>query len=157
MIDVTFLLLIFFMCTLKFKTLDGTLGAYLPKDVGVSVTPSEPLEKVVVQIDVVNEGSKVRRVRGGGVVPYTASDELAGLRSDHGPDRVVRYRVGPRSGLDFGEAVRTISDMKAANAEARYSINAREGVAQKEVVQVMDALLGLDITEVTFMGSRTER
>ena len=28
MIDVTFLLLIFFMCTLKFKVLEGKLGAY---------------------------------------------------------------------------------------------------------------------------------
>ena len=36
MIDVTFLLLIFFMCTLKFKTLEGKLAAYLPKDVGVN-------------------------------------------------------------------------------------------------------------------------
>ncbi|MDF1837417.1 MAG: biopolymer transporter ExbD, partial [Planctomycetota bacterium] len=35
MIDVTFLLLIFFMCTLKFKVLEGKLTAYLPKDVGV--------------------------------------------------------------------------------------------------------------------------
>ena len=36
MIDVTFLLLIFFMCTLKFKVLEGKLGPYLPKDVGVN-------------------------------------------------------------------------------------------------------------------------
>ncbi len=47
MIDVTFLLLIFFMCTLKFKTLEGKLAAYLPKDVGVNQTDAEPIEKVL--------------------------------------------------------------------------------------------------------------
>jgi biopolymer transport protein ExbD len=157
MIDVTFLLLIFFMCTLKFKTLDGALGAYLPKDMGVQVAPGEPLEKVVVQVDVVNEGSKVRRVRGGGVVPYSTADAEADLRFDYGADRLVRYRVGPHSDLDFGEAIRMVSELQMGNPEARYSIDARDGVVQQDVVQVMDAMLGLGITEVTFMGSRTER
>ena len=35
MIDVVFLLLIFFMCTLQFKTLEGKLATYLPEQ-GVS-------------------------------------------------------------------------------------------------------------------------
>ncbi len=43
MIDVTFLLLIFFMCTLNFRTLEGHLSAYLPKDAGVNDgLPAEP-------------------------------------------------------------------------------------------------------------------
>ena len=50
MIDVTFLLLIFFMCTLKFKTLEGKLAAYLPKDVGVNTSEAEPIEKVEILI-----------------------------------------------------------------------------------------------------------
>ncbi|MEL6716433.1 MAG: biopolymer transporter ExbD, partial [Planctomycetota bacterium] len=40
MIDVTFLLLIFFMCTLKFKVLEGKLGAYLPKGGMHAITQS---------------------------------------------------------------------------------------------------------------------
>ncbi len=44
MIDVTFQLLIFFMCTIKFKVLEGKLAAYLPKDVGVNTSPAEPIE-----------------------------------------------------------------------------------------------------------------
>ena len=47
MIDVVFQLMIFFMCTIKFKTLEGKLTAYLPKDVGVNtdagVVPEEEL------------------------------------------------------------------------------------------------------------------
>ena len=45
MIDVVFLLLIFFLCTIKFKTLEGKLAAYLPKDVGVNTFEAEPKEK----------------------------------------------------------------------------------------------------------------
>ena len=59
MIDVTFLLLIFFMCTLKFKTLEGKLAAYLPKDVGVNTSEAEEIEKVEVLIKVANEGNKL--------------------------------------------------------------------------------------------------
>ena len=65
MIDVTFLLLIFFMCTLKFKTLDGKLSAYLPKDVGVNTTPAEPKEKIEIRMDLKAPG------KGGDVVPLT--------------------------------------------------------------------------------------
>ena len=36
MIDVVFLLLIFFICTMKFKVLEGKLATVLPKDVGVN-------------------------------------------------------------------------------------------------------------------------
>ena len=42
MIDVTFLLLIFFLCTIKFKLLEGKLAAYLPKDVGVNSSQADP-------------------------------------------------------------------------------------------------------------------
>ena len=34
MIDVTFLLLIFFLCTLRFRSFEGKLEAFLPRDGG---------------------------------------------------------------------------------------------------------------------------
>jgi biopolymer transport protein ExbD len=36
MIDIIFQLIIFFMCSIKFKTLEGKLASYLPKDVGIN-------------------------------------------------------------------------------------------------------------------------
>jgi biopolymer transport protein ExbD len=39
MIDVTFLLLVFFLCATKFKTLERKLDSYLPKDTGPAPTP----------------------------------------------------------------------------------------------------------------------
>ena len=49
MIDVVFLLLIFFLC-IDFKTLEAKLAAYLPKDLGVNTTDAEPIEKIDVRI-----------------------------------------------------------------------------------------------------------
>ncbi len=52
MIDVTFLLLIFFMCTLNFKALEGILQAYLPKEDGQSKAfiDKEPEEPITVKL-----------------------------------------------------------------------------------------------------------
>jgi biopolymer transport protein ExbD len=58
MIDVTFLLLIFFLC-MEFKTLESKLSANLPKDVGVNTTEAEPMEKLDIRIEQVQWGREV--------------------------------------------------------------------------------------------------
>ena len=56
MIDVTFLLLIFFLCSIKFKLLDGKMQTYLPRDLGVNTTPIDvELEKIEVQLELSKE------------------------------------------------------------------------------------------------------
>ncbi len=47
MIDVTFLLLIFFMVATKFKTKEGSLKSWLPKDRGMAAAPATPDTKEV--------------------------------------------------------------------------------------------------------------
>ncbi len=61
MIDVTFQLLIFFMCTLNFKTMEGILPAYLPKEVGLSagVAQASPLEPVRIKLLKTTQGVEV--------------------------------------------------------------------------------------------------
>ncbi|MCG3133502.1 MAG: hypothetical protein HMLKMBBP_00680 [Planctomycetes bacterium] len=44
MIDVVFQLLVFFLVTMKFKTLDQRVDAYLPTDRGLAATPTKPEE-----------------------------------------------------------------------------------------------------------------
>ena len=44
MIDVTFLLLVFFMVTSKFKANEGRIEAFLPKDQGTRTTPTRELD-----------------------------------------------------------------------------------------------------------------
>ena len=53
MIDVTFLILIFFMCTLKFKTLENLIESALPLDKGLSPQASPlPVDDLTLQLRV---------------------------------------------------------------------------------------------------------
>jgi biopolymer transport protein ExbD len=56
MIDVTFLLLIFFLVTMKFRTLEGRHDAALPKDLGTGVHPVEPVETATIEVRVTQPG-----------------------------------------------------------------------------------------------------
>ena len=49
MIDVVFLLIIFFLC-IDFKILEAKLPAYLPKDRGSQTTETEPIEQLSLKI-----------------------------------------------------------------------------------------------------------
>ncbi len=51
MIDVVFLLLIFFMCTLKMITVEGQFSTYLPKDQGTAAAQTPPeIDKLKIRI-----------------------------------------------------------------------------------------------------------
>ena len=73
MIDVTFLLLIFFMCTLKFKTLEGKLNAFLPKDVGVNTAPAEEKEKSKSSSESAIRGTRSPPMAGSGTARVATS------------------------------------------------------------------------------------
>lgn len=124
MIDVTFLLLIFFICTMKFKVLEGKLETQLPKDVGVNSNPvDEMLEKV--EIDIVKDDSRPQGVRvaiDGQVMP-----NLDTFRA--------RMRV-----------------FRQNDPETRCTLYPRDGVNYEHVVHVVDQLLLADITDITFAG-----
>ena len=60
MIDVVFLLIIFFLC-IDFKILEAKLPAYLPKDVGSHTDEVEPQEKVRIKIVCDNWGTPIDR------------------------------------------------------------------------------------------------
>ena len=101
MIDVTFLLLIFFMCTLKFKILEGKLGAYLPKDVGVQTTEARPSRRWTSASTSCAPGNKVRYdYKSKANVPYTeAHARPTPLRLRRDPPRPVhgRRQEAPRT------------------------------------------------------------
>lgn len=52
LIDVTFLLLIFFMVSINFRSVEGNLKTYLPKNQGMATKPSEkaPIQDVRVKL-----------------------------------------------------------------------------------------------------------
>ena len=147
MIDVTFLLLIFFMCTLKFKTLEGKLAAYLPKDVGVNSTDAEPVEKVEIILQVQNEGNKLdaegKPWQGNGRFVYDDS-------------RVIQYSVGARKTTSLKDISKRLKDLHRQDPERPATIDARSGVVYGDVVQVLDEALFAEFTDITFVGAYDE-
>ena len=147
MIDVTFLLLIFFMCTLKFKTLEGKLGAYLPKEVGVNPQQTtEPPPKCEVGIDVVEEGTRLRARDGelwAGEGRYVFDDA-----------RRLAYRVGPIAVADLDELRQRVEAWYERDPEtAKATVDARKGVVYSEVVEILDVLIDGGFEDITFVGS----
>lgn len=147
MIDVTFLLLIFFMCTLKFKTLEGKLAAYLPRDVGVNQSDAEPVEKVEITLRVIEPGTKLDPR---GKRPY---DEAIDPRFIYGKDRVIEYSVGPRKTRSISELEDRLDQLHKADNERPATIDARPGTVYEDVIQVLDVCLNIEFKEVTFVGS----
>ena len=149
MIDVTFLLLIFFMCTIKFKKLEGKLSAYLPKDVGVNTTPAEPKEKIEIKLTVSNPGTKYNPRWPNNPEPY---DPEKHLRFVVGDDRVVNIQVGARTYTDIAEVRAKLTQLKQATPDRPVTIDPRPGIYYSDVVKVLDAVIDAEFLEVSFAG-----
>ena len=149
MIDVTFLLLIFFMCTLKFKKLEGKLSAYLPKDVGVNQSQAEPKEKIELRLDVKAQGNKIN-AKGN---PYTKEDEDAGLRFVYDNTRVIEYSIGARKTTNLDDVAKSLKNFYQQDKERPATIDPRQGVITEDVVKVLDVALDVGFTDITFVGS----
>ncbi len=89
MIDVVFLLIIFFLC-IDFRILEAKLPAYLPKDVGAHTTEVEPQEKLNIMIICDNFGTKIPRRQA------TAQEAEAGIEPSYRLEgHQVRWKIGP--------------------------------------------------------------
>jgi biopolymer transport protein ExbD len=152
MIDVTFLLLIFFMCTLKFKTLEGKLAAYLPKDVGVNQSDAEPIEKVEILMRVKVEGNKLD-VNG---KPYM--DPTGEKRFVYDSTRQMEYSVGTKRTRELdelGTRLKKVYKDKLALGQDKIpaTIDARPGTIYADVVKVLDKAIDAGFTDITFVGA----
>lgn len=124
MIDVCFLLLIFFMCSIKFKLLDGKMAAYLPRDVGVNATPAdEMLEKIDIDVKLDENDSK-------GFKLYINRREVATLPQ-------------------FYEQIKLFRDR---DPDAKATIYAYQGTEYGHVIKVVNECLRAKMTEITFGG-----
>jgi biopolymer transport protein ExbD len=156
MIDCTFLLLIFFMCSIKFKILEGKLQTYLPKDVGVNATPIQQiLEKVDVRIDRVATREKLNL------------DDLDSYKAW----KSAGWKLDQVSLHVMGQPVRSMDELKALLREMRkripapdlkadptaedalkMNIEAMKGVLYEDVVRVVDEAIAAGFTSITFRG-----
>jgi biopolymer transport protein ExbD len=148
MIDVTFLLLIFFLCTIKFKTLEGKLSAFLPKDLGVNSPRVDPSPKIQIGLKVISAGTKLD-ARGQG--PY---DPDSGERFTYGPDRKLQYRVDSRTYEDLEQVAQRLRQLQASTAApTSVSIDPRQGTVYADVVAVLDVVLAAQFENVSFVGA----
>lgn len=124
MIDVTFLLLIFFMCSIKFKLLDGKICTYLPRDRGVNATAEMvPLENIEIDLQ-----AAPRSVRGYTI--YVNEKRVAGLRELH--EQVRHYH--------------------ACDPDASVTCRPGGRIRHGQVVEVVDECLRAGTMKITFNG-----
>lgn len=126
MIDVTFLLLIFFLCTLSFRVLEGKLESHLPKDVGESASPTA-LHDQLELFDVALEPDA--RAKGG--------------------VRIVAQRRVLHDARALGDTVRR---SRAVDPELRVKLHVDGRVTHGQVVDVVDALVATGQERILFAG-----
>lgn len=154
MIDVTFLLLIFFLCTLKFKTLEGKLAAYLPKDVGVNQSDAEPKEKVEIMLRVRNPGKKIKPRR---TDKEPIKDWTGEGRYVFDDTRAIEYTVGPKRTRNIDELGDRLVELYKLDAERPLTIDSRPGTIYSDVIKVLDKALAADYRDITFVGAYDEK
>ncbi len=147
MIDVTFLLLIFFIVTLKFRTLEGRLDASLPKDKGTRNTQQEEIETVQIDIRVANPGVLRPDPETG-----TASYPEGRLNKYYG--RKVVFQVGSQTFETPEEVSKYLSTFD--KDETPIVISPLKKVIYADVVKILDVVIALEFKQVSFAGAVEE-
>lgn len=147
MIDVTFLILVFFMCTLRFKTLDHKLESYLPTDEGLTSSSHQVLDSIpelslVVPSEDWSLTPNQRRVR-----IQSEGGRRFGMIVPGEPGAVVRYEP---AGVE--DQVRTWlrSCREAAQGRGKIRVDARSSHAA--VMGALDLFQAEKFAEVSYTG-----
>jgi biopolymer transport protein ExbD len=131
MVDVIFCLCVFFMCSMKFKELEGKFESWLPKDKGQStpMTQDMPIEEIRVALfwDA-NDKSTVRQF-GKQVIRDDA--QLQALIRDSYADRVRLGRTDTPVIIDAAELVPWREVVNVVNLSKREGVDRIEFAAGK--------------------------
>jgi len=102
MIDVIFQLLIFFMCSLKFKSLEGKLASYLPKDVGLqnSIVANPKLDEVRIKL-IHDKSAPPQMIQTRIMVTLTAGRKVEGITDWDTLTENIRVRYEELKSLDI--------------------------------------------------------
>ncbi len=159
MIDIVFQLIIFFLITLKFKTIDERIDANMPKDRGPNITPPSFEDKPKVKLKV------FRKNKADEATAYT----LVKIDNSHR----VRLPSGPWKGTQednqarlkaYGEAMAQIRAILIAKRQA--VLNDPElyaeivspkpdggAVPEGDVISLLDTLVAVGMTDIRFEGA----
>ena len=129
MVDVIFCLCVFFMCSMKFKEMEGKFDSWLPKDKGQATPMSEVMEEIRVAIfwDAASETV----IRQFGKNNIRDDIQLKGLINDAYQDHV-----------------------KMGKTETPVIIDAAELVPWKHVVNVVNIAKGVGVDKIEFAAGK---
>lgn len=147
MIDVAFLIIIFFMC-LPFKTLDGKLQAFLPTEKGLNPTPEKPPELFFIKIHIVGREEK-ERVWGD---PNGTQEKVLM------PTKVMYKLADGQTTEDISAVsgyIRRLKNeaAKLPEAEVRGEIKANHKIPHKFIVAVLNKFAEAGLEKVDFFGT----
>jgi biopolymer transport protein ExbD len=143
LIDIAFLILIFFMC-LPFKTLEGKLAAFLPTDKGIAPTNEEPPVEIKVQIHILARKEEKRK--------WGPLDKMVMMPTQ------VRYKYNERETESMEEVGRWIKEaMKQRENDSDIKvvgeIKAAHKIPHMFVVAVLNKFKEADMAQVDFFGT----
>ena len=152
MIDVVFLLLIFFMCATKFKAPEGQLRSWLPRDRGTSGGPPQ-----------MNPGCRLTLVMDGKRVICWADDSVINLASamgDYGTDDNAQAQYdfereygisGPHLGLIEQHIQRRKNSYRGVSQKGLpVIIDFAKEVPSRYVVDIVNICTRLEIEDIAF-------
>ena len=142
MIDIAFLIVIFFMC-LPFQTLAFKLESHLPKYKGIEAPPQPPKETFEIAVRILGRKEKPREWRGRRVPAPTE----------------VRYRFADGRSTDdiwtVGAHIRRMRrEAVAADAKAVGRIHASARIPQKHVIAMLNQFADAGVKDVELQGTK---
>jgi biopolymer transport protein ExbD len=160
MIDVVFLMIIFFVC-IDFKVLESKLAAYLPKDMGPSSEAVEPRERLLVRVFTDAPGTPVYAtgLAAGAVDPGTGRPARYTLTG-----HTARWEVGPRPFTDLASAQQELeriardpqSQVPDPSSGGRKLmpcvVEGLRGTRYDDVARAVDACHAAGFAEIEFAG-----
>ena len=144
LIDIAFLILIFFMC-LPFRTLDGKLAGFLPTERGITVEAFQPPERFLIKIHILGRDERLRDWGPGERVPA--------------PTRVLYKFESGRVTDDLDEVASHIRRMKRAAAPLERTmvqgeVKAGPRIQHKYIIAVLNRFAEERIEKVDFYGTQ---
>lgn len=125
MVDVIFCLCVFFMCSFKFKQIEGKFDSWLPKNKGDQGTPSDEIKEIRIAMFWDEQQEKVKR--------------QFGLRTVESDEELTVLMRG------------AYEDWKAkGKADVPVIVDGDERIPWKDVVTVVNIAKGLQIDNIEF-------
>jgi len=156
MIDVTFLLLIFFMCSMNFKTIEQKLDADLPKNEGQNPIPKKVEQPTEIRVKIYWANSQGQVIYNnkmpfpadwpGVRVPLSISGAHIAMKVNK-----LQIQTSKGGGPNLNELARTLKDLVARN-EMPVVIDSRASVPFRFVIGALDACARAQVRDVKFQS-----